>query len=47
VPTAMGRQWGLGTVLALPRMVAEVLRFGFVSHPSYGEKYCVYKTRET
>jgi hypothetical protein len=21
--------------------------FGFVSHPLYGEKYCVYQTRET
>jgi hypothetical protein len=38
---------GFGHSLALPRLVAEVLSFGFVSHPSFGERYCVYQTGET
>jgi hypothetical protein len=37
----------LGTVLALSRLVSEVLLFGFVSHPSCREKYYVYQTGET
>jgi hypothetical protein len=27
--------------------VPRFLRVAFVSHPSYGERYCVYQTRET
>jgi hypothetical protein len=38
---------GPGTVLALPRLVAEVLLFCFVSHPSSGEMYRVYQSGET
>jgi hypothetical protein len=38
---------GPGIVLALPRLVTEVLCFGFVSQPYYGEMYCVYQIRDT
>jgi hypothetical protein len=38
---------GSGTILALSRLVEEVLDLFFVSHPSFGEMYCVYQTRET
>jgi hypothetical protein len=33
---------GRGIVLALVRVVVEVIRFGFVSHPPYGGVLCLY-----
>jgi hypothetical protein len=44
---ALGPSMGSGYITCSAEVGCRGSRFGFVSHPSLGEMYCVYQTGET